>query len=209
MTADSTAGPDVVLFDYGSGNLRSAHRALERAGAKVTLTDDLDRAEGCEGLVLPGVGAFAACMKGIAESGVDRVVRERFGADRPVFGICVGHQVMFSSGTEHGVTVPGIGILPGSVDALRAPRLPHMGWNTVEPGGLDLFDGLGTGERYYFVHTYGAKGTLPDGARAAIARHGEDFIAAVEYGSLSSTQFHPEKSGDAGARLLANWIERL
>ena len=197
----------VVVLDYGSGNLRSAERALERAGAQVVVTDDLDAAREAEGLVVPGVGAFAACMSALTSVGGDAVVRERLAADRPVLGICVGMQVLFERGREHGEQTEGIGVLPGEVTRLEADVVPHMGWNTVEvPDGSRLFDGLAD-ERFYFVHSYAAR-DVP-GALTTRTEHGERFAAAVERGPLSATQFHPEKSGDAGTALLRNWLETL
>ena len=202
-----TARPAVVVLDYGSGNLRSAERALARAGADVTVTADLAAARETTGLVVPGVGAFAACMAGIDGIGAGPVVRDRVAAGRPVLGICVGMQVLFDSGDEHGVVTDGLGVLPGKVRRLDAPILPHMGWNTVvaAPGSV-LFAGLDPDTRFYFVHSYAATGTE---GLVTTAEHGEPFVAAVERGALAATQFHPEKSGDAGARLLTNWLRSL
>jgi glutamine amidotransferase len=197
----------VVVLDYGSGNLRSAQRALERAGAEVTVTADRHAALESDGLVVPGVGAFAACMAGLTAVGGPQLLAERLAAERPVLGICVGMQVLFEAGVEHGVETAGLGVLPGRVEQLRAPILPHMGWNTVDaPAASVLFAGLGAGERFYFVHSYAAHAC--DGA-VATTRHGEDFVAAVERGAVSATQFHPEKSGDAGAAVLRNWVVSL
>ncbi|MEV4617129.1 imidazole glycerol phosphate synthase subunit HisH [Asanoa sp. NPDC049573] len=204
MTARS-----VVVLDYGSGNLRSAQRALERVGADVTVTPDLTAAAAADGLVVPGVGAYAACMAGIealpGEAG--RVIAERVAAGRPVLGICVGMQVLFEAGEEHGVVTKGLGLLPGSVTRLAARRVPHMGWNTVRPpAGSVLFAGLPADTRFYFVHSYAAHEPI-DGA--TVCTHDAPFVAAVERGALSATQFHPEKSGDAGATLLGNWLATL
>ncbi len=197
----------VVVLDHGSGNLRSVERALLRAGAEVEVTADGAAARECDGLVVPGVGAFAACMTALVGVHGDDAVRERLADDRPVLGICVGMQVMFESGTEHGVTTDGLAVLPGEVTRLQADVVPHTGWNTVEvPAGSALFAGL-EAERFYFVHSYAAR-DVP-GALTTSAEHGERFAAAVERGALSVTQFHPEKSGDAGARLLANWLGTL
>ncbi len=197
----------MVVLDYGSGNLRSAQRALQAAGADVAVTDDLDAARETPGLVVPGVGAFAACMAGLRAVGGDDVVRERVADGRPVLGICVGMQVLFERGVEHGERTAGIGVLPGEVTRLQAEIVPHTGWNTVAaPEGSVLFDGLGD-ERFYFVHSYAAH-DVPD-AQVTRAEHGEEFAAAVERGPLSATQFHPEKSGRAGTRLLANWLRTL
>ncbi len=206
----SAGGPrrHVVVLDYGSGNLRSAQRALARVGADVTVSDDLDVARDADGLVVPGVGAYAACMAGIDGLGAAPVVRERLAAGRPVLGICVGLQVLYEFGDEHGVRTAGIGALPGEVRRLAAPILPHMGWNTVRPpAGSVLFAGLPADTRFYFVHSYAAK--ADPGAGDTIGEHGEPFAAAVERGALAATQFHPEKSGDAGAHLLTNWLATL
>jgi glutamine amidotransferase len=198
--------PSVVVVDYGSGNLRSAERALARAGADVTVTEDRDAAREADGVVIPGVGAFAACMDGIRKLGIDALVHARVAKERPVLGICVGMQVLYQSGEEHGVTTSGIGTLPGRVERLRAPILPHLGWNTVTPpDGSRLFAGV-AGERFYFVHSYAA---APAGSGETIAVHGSPFVAAVERGVLTATQFHPEKSGDAGHVLLQNWVRSL
>jgi glutamine amidotransferase len=197
----------VVVLDYGSGNLRSAQRALERVGASVTVTADAHAATEADGLVVPGVGAFAACMAGLAAVDGPKIVAERLHGARPVLGICVGMQVLFDTGVEHGVETSGLAVLPGRVEQLRAPILPHIGWNTVDaPAGSVLFAGIPGGTRFYFVHSYAVHHT--DGA-VATAHHGENFVAAVEHGLVSATQFHPEKSGDAGATLLANWLGTL
>lgn len=203
--------PRVAVLDYGSGNLHSATRALAAAGAEVVLTSAADEAAAADGLVVPGVGAFAACMAGLSAVDGPRIIGARLAAGRPVLGICVGHQVMFATGVEHGVVADGVGVLPGVVEGLTAQRLPHMGWNTVSaPAASTLFDGV-AGERFYFVHSYGVHAAdWPAGAALTWAEHGGDrFVAAVEYGALSSTQFHPEKSGAAGARLLRNWVGTL
>jgi glutamine amidotransferase len=198
--------PSVVVLDYGSGNLRSAERALERAGADVTVTADLDAAAAADGLVVPGVGAFAACVEGILAVGGDRVIAERVAAGRPVLGICVGMQVLYEAGEEHGVRTKGLGLLPGEVLRLQhAPTLPHMGWNVITAApGSKLFAGVES-ERFYFVHSYAG----PVRAGDTVAEHGSRFAAAVEEGPLSATQFHPEKSADAGARVLSNWLGQL
>jgi imidazole glycerol-phosphate synthase subunit HisH len=201
--------PSVVVLDYGSGNLRSAERALARVGASVTVTDDVDAARDCDGLAVPGVGAFAACMAGVHAVGADDVVRKRLSAGRPVLGICVGMQVLYDAGDEHGVVTPGIGVLSGRVTKLGAPILPHMGWNTVSPPpGSALFRGV-EGERFYFVHSYAARPSGSAEAGETVAEHGSPFVAAVERGVLAATQFHPEKSGDAGLALLENWVRSL
>jgi len=236
--------PQVVVLDYGSGNLRSAQRALQRAGADVTVTADADAALNCDGLVVPGVGAFAACMAGLRAIRGEMIIGKRLAGSRPVLGICVGMQVLFAEGAEHGERTAGCGELPGVVERLDAPVLPHMGWNTVRPpAGTRLLAGTGPDTRFYFVHSYaarslppracaegaGAEGAGAEGARdqgagdqgagtqrgrtsqplLTLATHGQDFIAAVEDGPLCATQFHPEKSADAGAAVLANWLELI
>jgi glutamine amidotransferase len=224
----------VVVLDYGSGNLRSAQRALQRAGADVTVTADAGEALNCDGLVVPGVGAFAACMAGLRAIRGEVIIGKRLAGSRPVLGICVGMQVLFAEGAEHGERTAGCGELPGVVERLDAPVLPHMGWNTVRPPpGTRLLAGTGPDTRFYFVHSYAARSLPPrasdQGASAAgaggqgagtqggrtsqplltFATHGQDFIAAVEDGPLCATQFHPEKSADAGAAVLANWLELI
>ena len=204
---------DVVVLDYGSGNLRSAQRALIRAGARVRVTDDLTEAAGADGLVVPGVGAFAACMAGIDGLGAGPVITERVATGRPVLGICVGMQVVFEYGEEHGVVTKGLGLLPGSVTRLAAQRVPHMGWNTVRPAADSrLFSGIDPAARFYFVHSYAAADVdvlAGVGAGVTTTVHGAPFVAAVERGVLSAAQFHPEKSGDTGATLLRNWVATL
>lgn len=206
----------VVVLDYGSGNVRSAVRAVERAGAEVELTGDFDAALEADGLLVPGVGAYAACMAGLREVKGERLIGRRLAGGRPVLGICVGMQILFEHGIEHGVDTPGCGEWPGVVSRLEAPVVPHMGWNTVSvPSGSVLFEGVEE-ERFYFVHSYAARSwdlVTNDRTRAPLvtwSEHGGDrFVAAVENGPLWATQFHPEKSGDAGARLLRNWIGTL
>ncbi|MFI2752627.1 imidazole glycerol phosphate synthase subunit HisH [Cellulomonas sp. P22] len=208
----------VVVLDYGFGNVRSAVRALMRVGAQVELTSDPHAAAEADGLVVPGVGAFAACMEGLRAVHGDQIVDRRLAGGRPVLGICVGMQVMFAAGDEHGERAEGLGEWPGVVDRLEADVVPHMGWSTVDvPEGSTLFAGL-EDERFYFVHSYAAR-SFPlaeeaDGTRfraplVTWSQHGDRFVAAVENGPLSATQFHPEKSGDAGAELLRNWVGSL
>ena len=204
------------MLDYGSGNLRSAVRAMERAGADVTLTGDKQAALAADGLVVPGVGAFAACMAGLRAVKGPEIIGRRLAGGRPVLGICVGMQVLFEHGVEHGVTTEGCGEWPGTVERIQAPVVPHMGWNTVDvPPESRLFAGV-EHERFYFVHSYGVRGwTLVTNGRTQAPlvtwaeTGGDRFVAAVENGPLCATQFHPEKSGDAGARLLANWVASL
>jgi glutamine amidotransferase len=203
----------VVILDYGSGNLRSAERAVARTGADVTVTSDLAAAAAADGLFVPGVGAYAACMAGIEELGAGPVIAGRVAAGRPVIGVCVGMQILFDSGVEHGVETKGLGLLPGVVSRLDAARIPHMGWNTVDvPDGSRLLDGVPEDARFYFVHSYAASDLdllRRAGAVVTTASHDRPFAAAVELGSLTATQFHPEKSADAGYALLRNWVAGL
>ena len=201
----------MVVLDYGSGNLRSAQRALERVGAAVDVTADHEAVAAADGLVVPGVGAFAACMNGLRRVNGDKFIAERLAAGRPVLGVCVGMQILFARGVEFGVESHGCGQWPGAVTRLDAPVIPHMGWNVVDAApGSALFKGLGPDTRFYFVHSYAAQRW--DGGPDALltwATHQTPFLAAVEDGPLAATQFHPEKSGDAGATLLSNWVEGL
>ncbi|EOM78577.1 imidazole glycerol phosphate synthase subunit HisH [Rhodococcus rhodnii] len=206
----------IAVLDYGSGNLHSAARALARTGAEVEVTADPDTALAADGLVVPGVGAFAACMEGLRAVRGDRIIGQRLAGGRPVLGICVGMQILFDRGVEFGVEADGCGEWPGTVDRLPARVLPHMGWNTVTaPGDSVLFAGLDAETRFYFVHSYAAQAwELPESEHfrpplLTWADHGGPFLAAVENGPLSATQFHPEKSGDAGAQLLQNWVSHL
>ncbi|KAA0021041.1 imidazole glycerol phosphate synthase subunit HisH [Antrihabitans cavernicola] len=212
----TNAKKSVALLDYGSGNLHSAKRALARTGADVEVTSDPKIALAADGLVVPGVGAYAACMAGLLEVKGDRIIGQRLAGARPVLGICVGMQILFERGVEFGVETTGCGEWPGTVDRLDAPVLPHMGWNTVAaPSDSALFAGTDADTRYYFVHSYAAQTweLESDGTFAAPkltwAQHGGKFLAAVENGPLWATQFHPEKSGDAGAVLLENWVNSL
>jgi len=201
----------VVVLDYGSGNIRSAERAIARAGAEVTVTNDARLATGADGLVVPGVGAFAACMAGLAAVGGPKIIAERLAGGRPTLAICVGHQVLFEAGIEHGVRAEGCRIWPGLVERLHAERLPHMGWNTIQTAESSrLFTGVES-EHFYFVHSYGVH-VLPAAPERRVTwteHDGDRFVAAVEEGPLWSTQFHPEKSGDAGAHLIRNWVSTL
>lgn len=219
----NSPAPRVTILDYGSGNLRSAQRALERVGAQVDLTSDPGAATQAQALVVPGVGAFAACMAGLGSVKGPRVIGERLAGGRPVLGICVGMQVLFDRGLEFADGehegsggVEGCGEWPGVVERLEAPVLPHMGWNTVSASGDSaLFDGMGADERFYFVHSYGVRHWVLEESEylrpptVTWAHHGTPFVAAVENGPLKATQFHPEKSGDAGLHLLENWIRTL
>ena len=208
---------ELVVFDYGSGNLASAERALRRTGASVTVTSDFDLALNADGLVVPGVGAYEACMHGLTAVRGQRIIDRRVAGNRPVLGICVGMQILFERGVEHGVETAGVGEWPGTVERLQAPIVPHMGWNTVAPGtGSILFAGLDPQTRFYFVHSYAVRRwelVVTDPFVPPVvtwAEHGGDrFVAAVENGPLSATQFHPEKSGDAGAEVLRRWVASI
>ncbi|WKD60826.1 Imidazole glycerol phosphate synthase subunit HisH [Corynebacterium ciconiae DSM 44920] len=207
----------VAILDYGAGNLRSAHRAIERHGVTTLVTNDPREVLAADGLLVPGVGAYAACMDGLKKVQGPRLIGERLAGSRPVMGICVGMQVMFARGVEHGVDAAGLGEWPGTVERLEAEVLPHMGWNTVDADeDMRMFDGLDPQERFYFVHSYGVRSWeleveepfVPP--KLAWSEHeGGRILAAVENGPLWATQFHPEKSGDAGAELLRNWIATL
>lgn len=208
--------PSVVILDYGSGNIHSAAKALQRAGARVNITADKRAVAECDGLVVPGVGAFDAVMKQLRDVSGEELIDRRLAGGRPVFGICVGLQVMFERGFERGKVTEGLGQWPGDVELLeKAPLLPHIGWNTVDAApGSTLFAGV-ENERFYFVHSYGAQQWTLDPHEAinppkvSWCDYGAPFIAAVENGPLSATQFHPEKSGEAGIRLLTNWVQSL
>jgi glutamine amidotransferase len=196
----------IAILDYGSGNLRSAQRAFETAGRDVLITSDYEVALNADGLVVPGVGAFAACMQGLRSIRGDQLVRERITLKRPTLGICVGMQILFAHGVEYG-DHNGVGIWDATVEKLGAPILPHMGWNTVIAGaGTSLFKGV-EDESFYFVHSYAV--TKKVGAISTISHYGEDFLAAVEDGVIAATQFHPEKSGGAGLALIKNWVDGL
>ncbi|WP_430866993.1 imidazole glycerol phosphate synthase subunit HisH [Demequina aurantiaca] len=222
------SSPLVCVLDYGFGNVRSAVRALEHVGARVVLTDDRVIAENADGLVVPGVGAFESVMTGLKQVRGEQIIGRRLSGGRPVLGICVGMQVMFERGVEHGKATDGLNEWPGVIERLQAPVVPNMGWAPVEAAADSvLFDGV-RDERFYFVHSYGARsfplGTTEDTGRFAPPNvtwstagaptpdapgAGDRFVAAVENGPLSATQFHPEKSGDAGLHLLRNWIATL
>jgi len=210
-----TDAPLVAVLDYGSGNVHSAVKALAAAGADARLTRDRGLVQDAAGLVVPGVGAFRAVMDALQESRGHELIDRRLAGGLPVLGICVGMQVLFEHGVERGVDTEGLGEWPGSVTELDAPVLPHMGWNTVRSGaGSVLFDGIEE-ERFYFVHSYAAQHWSLEVMRPFAepvltwCDYGTPFLAAVENGPLSATQFHPEKSGGAGIRLLGNWIGAL
>jgi glutamine amidotransferase len=213
LSGDSN--PTVVVLDYGSGNVHSAARALELAGARVELTADRGRVMQADGLFVPGVGAFSAVMQQLNAVRGAELIERRLAGGRSVLGVCVGMQILFENGVERGNETPGLGEWPGVVRELEAQVLPHMGWNTVEaPRGSRLFEGI-RDERFYFVHSFAAQEwtleVMPPFTDAGLtwAQHGGRFLAAVENGPLSATQFHPEKSGEAGIHLLRNWLATL
>ena len=207
----------VAILDYGSGNIRSAERAVARHGVEVTVTSDFDACLAADGLFVPGVGAYAACMEGLREVLGHRIIGRRLAGGRPVIGVCVGMQILFERGIEHGVETAGCAEWPGTIAHIEAPVVPHMGWNTVSiPEDSAMFAGLDEETRFYFVHSYAAQewaltetGSLPTPKVAWCHYGARPFVAAVENSALWATQFHPEKSGDAGAQLLANWIKTL
>lgn len=214
--------PQVTILDYGYGNIRSAQRALEKVGAAVEISHDVDACLNADGLLVPGVGAFGACMEGLNAVAGARIIGTRLAGGRPVLGICVGMQIMFdgstefSDNTEREKLIPGCGQWPGKVEKLNADVLPHMGWNTVNsPQDSLLFSGLSDSERFYFVHSYGVRDWVLEPSEiiapplVSWATHGEPFVAAVENGALCATQFHPEKSGEAGIHLIQNWLTMM
>jgi imidazole glycerol-phosphate synthase subunit HisH len=197
--------PPVAVLDYGVGNLHSAAKALDRVGAEVRVVPTVAEAGGAAGLVVPGVGAYGACLNGLASAGGAAAVARWLEGGRPLLGICVGMQLLFEA-SEEGPVGDGVGVVPGKIRRLTGPvKIPHIGWDevTVRPGSR-LFAGLGDGTRFYFVHSYAPE---PDGdAVAAVCDYGGRFAAAVEHGNLFGTQFHPEKSGRSGLALLANFV---
>ncbi len=207
--------PHVVVLDYGSGNVHSVCQALEVAGAKVSLTSDWKVAYDAQGLLVPGVGAFDAVMRQLGAVRGAELIDQRLAASKPVFGICVGMQIMFDLGVEHGIQTQGLSQWPGTVELLDSPVLPHIGWNTVAAPDDSLLFREVRHERFYFVHSYAVKQWTLQNDRPSVApkvtwaNYGGDFVAAVENGPLCATQFHPEKSGQAGIRLLENWISSL
>lgn len=207
--------PLVAVLDYGSGNVHSAVKALESAGAEVSLTRDRKSVMDADGLLVPGVGAFGAVMEQLNAIRGGELIERRLAGGRPVLGICVGMQIMFERGVERGNDIAGLGEWSGTVRELEAPVVPHMGWSTVEVGeGSRLFAGI-EDERFYFVHSFAAQDWTLEVEKpfrepaVTWSTHGSRFIAAVENGPLSATQFHPEKSGEAGIALLRNWLGTL
>ena len=193
----------IAILDYGSGNIRSAQRAIERVGASSQVTSEYEVALNADGLLVPGVGAFGSCMRQLIEVKGDALLKDRLKLGRPTLGVCVGMQVLFERSEES--KEPGLSLVAGSVKKLSAKILPHIGWNEVIAGKeMNLLRGL-SGQRFYFVHSYAAT-SAPDNFAKAKSNYGDEFIAAIQRESLSAVQFHPEKSGDAGMQLLKNWI---
>ncbi|WP_445341450.1 imidazole glycerol phosphate synthase subunit HisH [Bifidobacterium sp. ESL0820] len=234
----------IQVLDYGFGNVRSMVHALSQLGVDAQISADPNLAMKADGLVIPGVGAYGACMAGLRAVGGDRIILDRLAQGLPVLGVCIGLQIMFQFGDEDGRSEPGLGLIPGRVTRLDADVVPHMGWDHVQaPQGTQLLAGV-QDQRFYFVHSYAAMAVQGDD-RAGVAQpdlslrvsalneysdrqpgstegalFGEPlvtwatygrsrFVAAYECGPLSATQFHPEKSGQAGARLLTNWVRTL
>lgn len=200
----------IAILDYGSGNLRSAQRACEETTHEVVITSDAEVAQKADGLVVPGVGAFGACMEGLLAINGDEIIRARVEAKKKVLGICVGMQIFFDESEESykNRNPQGLGIARGKVVKVDAPVVPHIGWNTISaPESSVLFKGIGN-ERFYFVHSYAALTTSKDYAPTT-TNYGKQFIAAIESDSVSAVQFHPEKSGAAGLRLIKNWADSL
>jgi glutamine amidotransferase len=199
----------VGICDYGVGNLRSVERALLAGGARALVSGDAAELARCDGIVLPGVGAFSVAAAALRERGLDSAVREIAAAGRPVLGVCLGFQLLFADSDEGGGGA-GLALLPGAVRRLDTHRgkVPHMGWNQlhmVRPSAL--LDGVAEGEHMYFVHSYAA--TPGNGADVvATTEYGGEVVAAVEHGNVAGTQFHPEKSGAAGLRVYANFVAR-
>jgi imidazole glycerol-phosphate synthase subunit HisH len=199
--------PPVAVLDYGVGNLHSAAKALDRAGADVRVVPTVEDAAGAAALVVPGVGAYGACLEGLGRAGGAKAVAAWIEEGRPLLGICVGMQLLFE-GSEEGPVRDGIGALPGTVRRLAGGlKVPHIGWNTVtvRPGSR-LLAGLPDGTRFYFVHSYAPEAAGPE--VAAVCDYGGPFAAVVERDNLFGSQFHPEKSGAGGLALLSNFVDQ-
>ena len=198
----------VAVLDYGAGNIRSVQRALERAGAVVTVTDDVEAAAHTDALVVPGVGHYGQCVRQFVAAGLRDLVEQWVAGGRPLLGICVGMQILYPASDED-PDVAGLDILPGVVKRLPDDVVvPHMGWDTVVAQRDDrLLDGV-AGEHVYFVHSYAAVPSDSDHV-VATSDYGPGFPAVVRVGSVIGTQFHPEKSAAVGARLLGNWVTEV
>jgi glutamine amidotransferase len=196
----------IAILDYGSGNIRSAQRAIERLGVSTEVTSEYEVALNAAGLLVPGVGAFGSCIRQLLQINGDLILKKRLKLNRPTLGVCVGMQILFESSAES--KEAGLALVAGKVKKLSAKILPHIGWNEVHvEKEMNLMRGLNN-QRFYFVHSYAAT-TAPDEFLQAKSNYGEEFVAAIQSGSLSAVQFHPEKSGDAGMQLLKNWVSAL
>jgi glutamine amidotransferase len=197
----------IAVLDHGSGNLHSVSRAIARVGGSVTITSDPQEVARADALVIPGVGHFGACMRSITGHGMDVVIRDYVGSRRPVFGVCVGMQVLFEGSEESDEA--GLAILPGHVRRLPDDvKVPHMGWNTVHWSEPHAFlRGIDDGTRFYFVHSYAPDATDP--APLGTTDYGRPFAAAVASDMVFATQFHPEKSGEAGLQVYENFVRAV
>jgi len=198
------SGPRIAVVDYGAGNLVSIEQALTRVGAAVTVARDAEALRGADALVVPGVGAARPAMERLARAGLIDPIREWIAADRPFLGVCLGLQLLFEGSDEDGAQT--LSVLGGRTVRLEdAPTLPHIGWNqVVRTAEHPLFDGIDDGTDFYFVHSY-VGAPIDDAVVAATTEHGRPFVSAVARGPLLGVQFHPERSGDDGLRLLANF----
>jgi glutamine amidotransferase len=194
----------IAIVDYGMGNRRSVEKALEHVGAQPVLTADHETLRGADGIVVPGVGAFPEAMRRLRAAGLDELIAERADAGVPVLGLCLGMQLLFEASDEH-EGAEGLGLLPGHVRAMRAARVPHIGWNLVTFGrGARLVDGLGEAAAFYHVHSFVCE---PEDETDVVGRgeYGAPFVSIVERGNVMGVQFHPEKSSRDGLRLLRNF----
>jgi imidazole glycerol-phosphate synthase subunit HisH len=195
----------VAIVDYGMGNRRSVEKAFEHVGAEVRVTADHEAIRAADAVVVPGVGAFPEAMRRLSAAGLDGVIRERAGEGTPVLGICLGMQLLFEASAEH-EGAAGLGLLPGEVTPLEAPKLPHIGWNRValeRPSGLT--EGLGEAVAFSHVHSFVCR-PLEDGDVVGRGEYGERFASIVERDNVAGVQFHPEKSSRDGLALLANFV---
>jgi glutamine amidotransferase len=195
----------IAVVDYGAGNLVSIEQALTRVGARVAIATDADGIRGADALVVPGVGASRPAMERLARAGLIEPIRAWIAAERPFLGICLGLQLLFETSDEDGAET--LGVLAGRTALLEeAPTLPHIGWNqVVRSAPQPLFAGIDEAADFYFVHSYAGVPADP-AVIAATTEHGRPFVSTVARGSLFGVQFHPERSGDDGLRLLSNFV---
>lgn len=205
MSAAGSVGPHIAVLDYGIGNLRSAEKALQRCGARATLTADPAEVDAADAVVLPGVGAFGRCREALARTGLDEVALAAVASGRPFLGICVGMQLLYDA-SEEAPGVTGLGVLPGMVRRLPdGVKHPQMQWNRVDVlTESPLFEGLGDRPWMYFVHSFAAEGTQDV---IATCDYGGPVTAAAQRHNVVATQFHPEKSGALGLALLGNFVD--